>query len=195
MTGHAVVAASKSPAPSATADIRESYKARKAQLLAALKSDAGSTRSIRGLLQALSEAADEALRKLWERAGLPAGAALVAVGGFGRGELFPHSDVDVLLLVPDGISCEHDAALKLRVENFIGSCWDAGLEIGSSVRTLQDCLAQAASDVTVQTSLLEARLVTGSRKLFTTFQQRYLAQMDPVAFFTAKTLEMRQRHT
>jgi len=194
MTGHAVVAA-KSPPPSATADIREGYKARKAHLLAALKSDAGSTRGIRGLLQALSEAADEALRKLWDRAGLPAGAALVAVGGFGRGELFPHSDVDVLLLVPDGISCEHDAALKLRVENFIGGCWDAGLEIGSSVRTLQDCLAQAASDVTVQTSLLEARLVTGSRKLFTTFQQRYLAQMDPVAFFTAKTLEMRQRHT
>ena len=195
MTGHAVVAASKSPAPSATADIREGYKARKAHLLAALKSNAGSTRGIRGLLQALSEAADEALRKLWDRAGLPAGAALVAVGGFGRGELFPHSDVDVLLLVPDGISCEHDAALKLRVENFIGGCWDAGLEIGSSVRTLQDCLAQAASDVTVQTSLLEARLVTGSRKLFTTFQERYLAQMDPVAFFTAKTLEMRQRHT
>ena len=194
MTGHAVVAA-KSPPPSATADIREGYKARKAHLLAALKSNAGSTRGIRGLLQALSEAADEALRKLWDRAGLPAGAALVAVGGFGRGELFPHSDVDVLLLVPDGISCEHDAALKLRVENFIGGCWDAGLEIGSSVRTLQDCLAQAASDVTVQTSLLEARLVTGSRKLFTTFQQRYLAQMDPVAFFTAKTLEMRQRHT
>ena len=75
---------------------------------------------------------------------MPAGVALLAVGGFGRGELFPHSDVDVLLLMPDGISCDTDAALKQRVETFIGSCWDAGLEIGSSVRTVAECLAESA---------------------------------------------------
>src|SRR5947209_4316722 len=113
--------------------IRDAYKARKVQLLTALQSDGGSTRSIKGLLQALAHAADDALRALWEAAGLPAGIALVGVGGFGRGELFPHSDVDVLLLVPDGVSCEDDGRLKQRIENFIGSCWDAGLEIGSSV--------------------------------------------------------------
>src|SRR5690606_35580414 len=136
-----------------------------------------------------------ALEALWLRAGLPAGLALVAVGGFGRGELFPHSDVDVLVLMPDGISCEHDARLKQSVETFIGSCWDAGLEIGSSVRTVEECVAQAAGDVTVQTSLLEARRVTGSRKLFTAFQERFRATISPRAFFVAKTLEMRQRHT
>jgi [protein-PII] uridylyltransferase len=81
------------------------------------------------------------------------------------------------------------------IEAFIGSCWDAGLEVGSSVRTLEECVAQAAGDVTVQTSLLESRLVTGSRKLFTAFQERFRAQIDPRAFFVAKTLEMRQRHT
>src|SRR4051812_21407424 len=175
--------------------IRDAYKARKAQLLATLQSESGSTRSIKGLLQALADAADEALRALWQAAGLPAGIALVAVGGFGRGELFPHSDVDVLLLVPDGVSCEDDGRLKQRIENFIGSCWDAGLEIGSSVRTLEECLSRAAGDVTVQTSLLEARLLTGSQKLFKAFQERFRAEMDPRAFFTAKTLEMRQRHT
>ncbi|HVE51828.1 MAG TPA: nucleotidyltransferase domain-containing protein, partial [Ramlibacter sp.] len=175
--------------------VREAYKARKAQLLHILQSDSGAVRSIRALLQALGQAADDALKKLWERAGLPAGVALVAVGGFGRGELFPYSDVDVLLLMPDGISCEHDGSLKQRVENFIGSCWDAGLEIGSSVRTVEECVAQAGRDVTVQTSLLEARLVTGSRKLFLAFQERFRAQIDPRAFFVAKTLEMRQRHT
>jgi [protein-PII] uridylyltransferase len=96
--------------------------------------------------------------------------------------------------MPDGISCDADASLKQRIEHFIGSCWDAGLEIGSSVRTLGECLAQSASDVTVQTSLLEARLLTGSQKLFSAFQARFRAQIDPRAFFTAKTLEMRQRH-
>ncbi|MBC5786282.1 [protein-PII] uridylyltransferase [Ramlibacter sp. USB13] len=183
------------PAAGNTAGIRDGYKARKSQLLASLQSDGGSTRTIKGLLQALSDAADDALRGLWQAAGLPAGIALVAVGGFGRGELFPHSDVDVLLLMPDGVSCADDPALTQRVETFIGSCWDAGLEIGSSVRTVDECLAQAAGDVTVQTSLLESRLVTGSRKLFTAFRERFRAQVDPRAFFTAKTLEMRQRHT
>lgn len=182
-------------AASPVAGIRDAYKARKAHLLATLQAHGGTTRSIRGLLQELAGAADEALRQLWEHAGLPAGVALVATGGFGRGELFPHSDVDVLLLMPDGITCELDATLKQRVERFIGSCWDAGLEIGSSVRTLEDCLSQAAGDVTVQTSLLEARLLTGSRKLFTSFQARFRDQIDARAFFTAKTLEMRQRHT
>jgi [protein-PII] uridylyltransferase len=181
-------------AGSPVAAIRESYKARKAQVLDSLQADGGSTRSIRSLLQALAGVADEALKQLWQQAGLPAGVALVATGGFGRGELFPHSDVDVLLLMPDGISCDADASLKQRIEHFIGSCWDAGLEIGSSVRTLGECLAQSASDVTVQTSLLEARLLTGSQKLFSAFQARFRAQIDPRAFFTAKTLEMRQRH-
>ncbi|MCC2674318.1 MAG: Uridylyl removing enzyme, partial [Ramlibacter sp.] len=184
-------------APSAAgevAGIRDAYRGGKAALLASLQADAGTTRTIKSLLQALSHHADGTLKQLWARAGLPAGIALVAVGGFGRGELFPHSDVDVLLLTPDGVRCDEDAGLQKRVENFIGSCWDAGLEIGSSVRTLDECLAQAGSDVTVQTSLLEARLVTGSRKLFISFQARFRAQMEPRAFFVAKTLEMRQRH-
>ncbi|MEJ5988953.1 [protein-PII] uridylyltransferase [Ramlibacter sp. PS3R-8] len=176
------------------AAVRDASKARKAALLAELQAEGGSTRSIKSLLQALAQHADDTLKQLWVRAGLPAGVALVAVGGFGRGELFPHSDVDVLLLMPDGIHCDADTSLQQRVENFIGSCWDTGLEIGSSVRTLEECLAHAASDVTVQTSLLEARLVTGSRKLFTSFQARFRAQMEPRAFFVAKTLEMRQRH-
>lgn len=194
MSGHSVLAAA-TPPPPGQFTIRDAYRARKDALLASLRTDGNSTRSIKGLLQALAQVADEALKALWAEAGLPAGIALVAVGGFGRGELFPHSDVDVLLLMPDGISPDHDPRLKQRIENFIGGCWDAGLEIGSSVRTVEECVAQAASDVTVQTSLLESRLVTGSRKLFTAFQERFRGTMDPRAFFTAKTLEMRQRHT
>ncbi|MEO7392866.1 MAG: [protein-PII] uridylyltransferase [Ramlibacter sp.] len=175
--------------------IREAYRARKTALLASLETRGASTRGIRSLLQGLSHEADATLITLWQAAGLPPGFALLAAGGFGRGELFPHSDVDVVVLMPDGTSADADPELKRRVEVFIGNCWDAGLEIGSSVRTLSECLAQAASDVTVQTSLLESRLVTGDAKLFAAFQQRFKAALDPKAFFIAKTLEMRQRHT
>lgn len=187
-------AAAPAAAPQDVQAVREAYRARKDELLAALRSQGGSTRGIRSLLQALSRLADDILMQLWHRAGLPAGVALVAVGGFGRGELFPHSDVDVLVLMPDGVSAADDPGLKRKVEAFIGSCWDAGLEIGSSVRTVEECIAQSSGDVTVQTSLMEARLITGSRKLFAGFQQRTRATIDPHAFFVAKTLEMRQRH-
>ncbi|HSV84794.1 MAG TPA: [protein-PII] uridylyltransferase [Ramlibacter sp.] len=189
--GHPVIQAP--PGHADIAEIRDAYKARKGELLRTVQHDGGS-RGVKGLLQALSALADDVLQSLWQRAGLPAGVALLAVGGFGRGELFPCSDVDVLLLMPDGVSLDADAALKRRIEEFIGSCWDVGLEIGSSVRTVEECVAQARQDVTVQTSLLESRLITGSRKLFAGFHERSRAIVDPHAFFVAKTLEMRQRH-
>ncbi|CAN5504733.1 [protein-PII] uridylyltransferase [soil metagenome] len=124
---------------------------------------------------------------------MPPGAALVAVGGFGRGELFPHSDVDVLVLLPPGNALVNDA-LRSSIEGFIAACWDIGLEIGSSVRTLDECLAESQRDVTVQTALLEARYLAGSRRVFTTFQAANTEAMDPKAFWRAKSLEMRQRH-
>src|SRR5688572_10597979 len=184
--------------PPAVPDIqalREGHRARKTALLESLQAQGSSTRGIRGLLQRLAREADDTLKVLWNAAGFPAGFALVAVGGFGRGELFPHSDVDVLVLMPDGISADHDPDLKRRVETFIGNCWDTGLEIGSSVRTMSECVAQAESDVTVQTSLLESRLITGNGKLYADFHKRFEATVDPQAFFVAKTLGMRQRHT
>ena len=174
--------------------LREGFRARKAELTAPLRVPGSSTRGIRSLLQRLAKQADAALQTLWRQAGFPAGFALLAVGGFGRGELFPHSDVDVLVLMPDGTSADDDPELKRKVEDFIGGCWDAGLEIGSSVRTVSECVAQARTDVTVQTSLLESRLVTGDAPLFTDFQQRFAETVDAKAFFVAKTLEMRQRH-
>jgi [protein-PII] uridylyltransferase len=116
------------------------------------------------------------------------------VGGYGRGELFPYSDVDVLLLLPPDAVPAEDAALRERIEGFISGCWDTGLEIGSSVRSVDECLQAAQADITVQTALLESRLVTGSRNLQREFQQRFTAQLDALDFFTAKRLEMHQRH-
>ncbi|WP_372825311.1 [protein-PII] uridylyltransferase [Polaromonas sp.] len=185
------------PSPSAVAEsarLREQYRAGKNALLASLAGSGSSTRGIHSLLRRLSRHTDTTLRQLWQRAGFPAGCALVAVGGFGRGELFPHSDVDVLLLLPDDSQLDGNSPLKGKVESFIGTCWDSGLEIGSSVRTVRDCAEEAAKDVTVQTSLLEARLVAGSKNIFTALIAQLDVALDPQAFFVAKTLEMRQRH-
>ena len=174
--------------------LRDNYRAGKQLLLDSMQAEGTSVRGIRRLLQALARNADDTLRLLWARAAMPSHFALVAVGGYGRSELFPSSDVDVVVLLPDGTSAEDNPQTRRQVEDFIGQCWDCGVEIGSSVRTVSECVLQAAHDVTVQTSLLESRLVTGDRKLYAQFQQRFAAGMDPRAFFVAKSLELRQRH-
>ncbi|WP_300712952.1 nucleotidyltransferase domain-containing protein, partial [Limnohabitans sp.] len=177
------------------APLREAYKRDKAAVLQNLAANGASTRGLQKTLHHLAGLADALLIQLWQNAGFSADVCLVAVGGFGRGELLPYSDVDVLVLLPDGQSPENNPALQSQLERFIGSCWDTGLEIGSSVRTLSECLAESAKDITVQTSLLESRPITGDLKLFEAFQAQYQSAMDPQAFFVAKTLEMRQRHT
>ena len=173
--------------------LRAAYRAQKAQILQRLQAPGFSPRGIHKVLRQLSSLADELLSKLWTQSGLAAPCALLAVGGYGRAELFPYSDVDVLVLLPEG--AQDDAALSQRVELFIGSCWDAGLEIGSSVRTLPDCVSEASKDVTVQTALLECRLVAGDANLMAQFKTAFFEALDPQAFFVAKTLELRQRHT
>ncbi len=175
--------------------LRSRYRAQKNSLFQSLAASGTSTRSVSRMLGKLSDLADASLRTLWREAGLESPFALLAVGGYGRRELFPYSDVDVLVLLPDGQHPEHEPALRARIEGFIGSCWDAGLEIGSSVRSVAECLSEAAGDVTVQTSLLEARLISGSTELFDSFEAQFFAGIDPKAFFTAKTLELRQRHS
>ncbi|MFJ4289448.1 [protein-PII] uridylyltransferase [Cupriavidus sp. NPDC089707] len=168
------------------ARVRDQLKADKQALFA----DFNASANVGTLITRLRRAVDAALVEAWRGLEMPAGAALVAVGGYGRGELLPYSDVDVLLLLP----AEPDQDTTGRLERFIGLCWDLGLEIGSSVRTVDDCIRESRQDVTIQTSLLEARLLTGSRKLFESMRTRYLADLDPAAFFQAKLLEMRQRH-
>jgi [protein-PII] uridylyltransferase len=185
----------QAPAPLADlAVLRETYKQDKVAVLSGLASSTYAARGLKQTLRQLSILADGLLIQLWQQAGFSSELCLVAVGGFGRAELFPQSDVDVLVLLPKGESPEHTPELQAQLERFIGSCWDTGLDIGSSVRTVEECLAEAAKDITVQTSLLESRRVTGNTRLFGDFQQRFQAAMDPQAFLVAKTLEMRQRH-
>ena len=173
--------------------LRDAYRLQKKTLLTALLAKGSSSRGIHALLRKLSRLADGLLCTLWQRAALPPGLVLAAVGGYGREQLFPYSDIDVLVLLPGDLP--QPEAVRTQIEGFIRSCWDAGLEIGSSVRTVEECLAEAANDVTVQTSLLEARRVCGDAALFAHFEHQFGAQLDRHAFLTAKTLEMRQRHT
>ncbi len=142
------------------------------------------------MLAARARAVDNALRRLWTAVGLPRSAALIAVGGYGRGELYPASDVDVLFLTPSEVSADIEA----KLEHLVGLLWDIGLDIGHSVRSVGQCVDEAARDITVETTLLEARLLAGSRKLFRELSSTLEAQRDPGAFFKAKRLEQDERH-
>jgi len=174
--------------------LRDKYRQEKQTLWSHIAKSTANGRGLKPTLGRLAKLADKLLAQLWRNAGFDQGEALIAVGGYGRGELFPSSDVDVLVLLPDSVIAEESPVLKAKLEAFIGSCWDSGLEIGSSVRTLKDCIDESEKDITVKTSLLESRLLAGSHPLYQQFQQSYQQAMDPHAFFVAKTLELNQRH-
>ncbi len=142
------------------------------------------------LLRDSARAVDRVLDDVWTELGAPPDLALIAVGGYGRGQLYPHSDVDVLLLLPQDL----DPDATAFVERFVSVLWDIGLEAAHSVRTIAECEREMAGDVTVQTSLLEHRFVAGSRRLFASFRRAFSALTDPQAFYEAKALEQQQRH-
>jgi len=142
------------------------------------------------LLHAHARLVDSHLLEVWQMLALPAELALVAVGGYGREELYPKSDIDLLVLLPH----QPDELLQQSLQNLIGVFWDIGLEVGHSIRTLGDCMAES-SDVTVQTNLLEARLITGNRRLFEEMREMLAQHLGKRAFFLAKQQEQIQRHT
>jgi [protein-PII] uridylyltransferase len=181
-----------SRAPGSVAVLRREFRDGKLALVERFMTARPTATAATQLVRSLTRHVDKTLQALWLHARLPAGAALVAVGGYGRGELFPYSDVDVLLLMPDE---QPAAAPDASIEAFVTACWDIGLEIGSAVRSVEQCVDEARRDLTVQTALLEARFVCGARKLFDRFRLAQHKLMDPRAFLRAKTLEMQQRHT
>jgi len=119
-------------------------------------------------------------------------ASLLAVGGYGRGELHPGSDVDIMLLLPDDLpeSCEPE------LSDFVTALWDVGLEIGHSVRTVDQCFEQASADLTVATTLIEARLLDGPTELFEAMQATIVPDRiwPSNEFFEAKRKEQIARH-
>lgn len=118
--------------------------------------------------------------------------ALIAVGGYGRGELHPASDVDILLLLKRG----DGKKIAAFAEPFLRLLWDLGLEIGHSVRSLSDCTREAKKDVTIATNLMETRLLAGDAKLFAKMRKATgPKKIWPIKkFFEAKRDEQRARH-
>ncbi|HUQ75707.1 MAG TPA: [protein-PII] uridylyltransferase [Burkholderiales bacterium] len=165
------------------ASLREQVAAERAALRAAYLARPHAAK----LLKAHAQLIDRTIKAV---PGLPAGGALLATGGYGRGELYPHSDIDLLVLLA------HDPTESEResLERLIGTLWDIGLEIGHSVRTIEGCLEASADDVTVRTTLLETRFLAGSRALFRRLEAEVARVVDPAAFFKAKKLEQEQRH-
>ena len=142
------------------------------------------------ILRGRSHPGDGVLLDIWKGFGLPP-ARLVAVGGYGREELFPCSDVDLLFCSPD----PRRRHLRERLTQMIGLFWDIGLDIGHSVRTMAECIDEAGRDITVQTNLLEARLIGGNARLFASLRDHAAQPVNPGQFFKAKRLEQDQRHT
>jgi len=137
---------------------------------------------------------DEILVNLWHRHASDCTdiATLVAVGGYGRAELHPHSDVDIMLLLPDSMP----AASEGQLEDFVTALWDVGLEIGHSVRTVSQCFEEAKNDLTVATTLIEARRLHGPESLYLAMQATITPdRLWPSAeFFAKKCDEQISRH-
>ena len=148
------------------------------------------------LIRKRSDFTDEILLIAWEQF-LPdtdTRLALVAVGGYGRQELHPHSDIDILIL--DDGSALADPSLKASLTGFLSFLWDIGLKLAQSVRTLDECVEQARADQTVMTNLLESRLIIGSAPLF----EQLWSRLGPSHvwsskdFFEAKLAEQAARY-
>jgi [protein-PII] uridylyltransferase len=167
------------------ADFRESLRAARSLL----QQKYGSHSRPRHLLHAHALLVDEHLRKIWQLLAMPPELALVAVGGYGRGELYPKSDIDLLILLP----ADPDEPTQQRLLTLVQTLWDTGLEVGHSVRTISQCITESA-DVTVQTNLLEARFLVGSGDLFAELRNALARHLDRRAFFLAKTREQENRH-
>lgn len=150
--------------------------------------------NIEELVRDRARLVDIALRAAWKRhAGRFADdLALVAVGGYGRGELHPCSDIDIMVLLPKSDSSDW----QRDIEKFLALLWDIGLEVGHSVRSIDDCQRESLADISVATTLFEARLLAGPEPLFAGMRRalapdRLWSSQD---FFEAKVKEQSDRH-
>ena len=119
--------------------------------------------------------------------------SLVAVGGYGRGDLAPHSDVDILFLRPYKLTGRSEQI----IEHLLYMMWDLGLAVGHATRSVSDCLRRAQEDMTIRTSVLESRHVWGDQALYDAFRRRFLSELVPgteAEFVAAKLHERDDRH-
>ena len=146
------------------------------------------------ILKSRSLLIDELLQQMWQKNQLDdlEQLALVAVGGYGREEMHPSSDVDLLVL----LAKEPDAETETKLSDFVTELWDLGLEIGHSVRTLDECISEATADLTVITNLIESRYLCGEMALFKRLQDQVSPEKiwNSTDFFLAKLEEQENRY-
>jgi [protein-PII] uridylyltransferase len=147
---------------------------------------------VRTLVNERARFVDRLLHFAWRHFDISDTISLIAVGGYGRMELHPHSDIDVLILLPS----DPDAETRHTLERFITFLWDLNLNIGHSVRTLQECIQAAADDITIATNLLESRTLAGNKLLRSQMRKEIDARniWPSREFFYAKWQEQRERH-
>ena len=133
---------------------------------------------------------DKALKKLWDGLEFKNSASLIACGGYGRKELFPYSDIDLLILIPKNLN----KSLSQKIEQFITLAWDLGLRIGHSVRNINETKREIKKDITVQTNLLESRCLIGDKSLYSEFKKIVNATLIPIHFYKGKIKEQDLRH-
>ncbi len=149
---------------------------------------------VEDLVRARARLIDLVLTRAWSLhlTGHTHGLALLAVGGYGRGELHPCSDIDVMALLPKSEDTHWESAL----ERFLTFLWDIGLEVGHSTRTIDECQSESLADISVATTLLEARLLEGPEPLFAAMKRALAPDRvwSAAQFYEAKVREQNQRH-
>lgn len=159
------------------------------------------TRGIQRLMRELSLLVDIHVKKLWNHEvhhnlplNLQKKATLIAIGGYGRSELLPNSDVDLLVLLSSDLTIGERAQINMLIERWVAACWDFGLTISHSLRTIDETILDSADDLSIQTSLLESRLLIGSAIVYSLFHEKFQLNFDLQQFSRAKIAEMRTRH-
>jgi len=169
------------------------YRACIADAHAALERQFNEATNARDLVRLRADFVDTIITHLWRRSDLSDSEhILAAVGGYGRRELHPFSDVDIASVLGGKLTQRHRKALEVLV-TFL---WDIGLEVGHSVRSVKECVQAAADDITIMTNLMEARLICGRADLFAELRSRTTGKRiwPPAKFFAAKNKEQIQRH-
>lgn len=148
---------------------------------------------IQALLALKAWLMDQILNALWARYNFDDNVSLIAVGGYGRAELQPHSDIDLLILIKDKLTDK----LGEDISSFITLLWDLKLDIGHSVRTIEECISSAREDVTIATNLLETRTISGQDSLLKSLSSRIYSDEVYTSkdYFLAKREEQKERHT
>jgi len=200
----AEIAAAKSPSVEARSRILVALKTALAAGRAEIRRRFDAGASGRAVVRANCHLVDQMVRVVFDHVSEhvhPAGSlstgevlSLVAVGGYGRGEMAPHSDVDLLFLIPYKLTPRTEQV----IEDVLYFLWDLGLKVGQATRSVDDCLRQAKADLTICTSLLEARWLWGDQDLYRTLRKRFQKEVAAVSgaarFIEAKLGERAERH-